>query len=138
MGDWLGTGRISYQKIKWRSFKDARIFAHSLGLKSGRYWREYYKSEKKPDDIPTNPEQVYKKEWKSMGDWLGTGRIASQLKQFRSISLARKYVRSLRLQNQKQWREFAKSGKLPKDIPSDPGNHYKKEFKGYGDWLGTR
>ena len=38
---------------QYRSFKKARAFVRSLGLKSVAEWRAYCKSGKKPDDIPS-------------------------------------------------------------------------------------
>ena len=78
MGDWLGTGRIADQERKFRPFAEAREFVHSLKLPNENQWRKYCKSGKKPADIPSTPSITYKKEWKGMGDWLGTGRIADQ------------------------------------------------------------
>ena len=48
----------------------------SLQIKNEAEWRKYSKSKDNPRDIPANPNVVYKKDWKSMGDWLGTGYIA--------------------------------------------------------------
>ena len=50
--------------MTWRSFKETRKFAHSLKLNGKTEWEVYRKSDKRPNDIPTNPQQVYKKEWK--------------------------------------------------------------------------
>jgi hypothetical protein len=75
MGDWLGTGRIADRLRQHRSFKDARAFVRSLGLKSASEWFAYCKSGKKPDDIPGHgkPYQTYANDgWAGMGDWLGT------------------------------------------------------------------
>jgi hypothetical protein len=49
---------------------------------------------------------------------------------------AREYVRGLHFKNQKEFRKWHKSEKPP-DIPSTPRRTYKKEWKGWGDWLGT-
>ena len=97
------------------------------------------KSGKLPADIPTNPNQTYKdKGWAGMGDWLGTGTIASSLRQYRTFNAARKFARTLKLKGQKEWRLFCKSGKLPADIPATPSQIYKdKGWKGMRDWLGT-
>ena len=73
-----------------------------------------------------------------MGDWLGTGTIASQDKQFRPFKDARDFVRSLGLKGDRAWRNYCTSGNKPDDIPSAPERIYKN--KGYldlGDWLGT-
>jgi superfamily II DNA or RNA helicase len=138
-GDWLGTGTIASQFISYLSFKEARKFAVSLKLHSGAEWRAFTKSEKLPKDIPANPNQTYKDAgWAGMGDWLGTGTVAPRLKQYRPFKKARVFARSLKLNNNAEWRAFTKSEKLPKDIPANPNQTYKDAgWDGYGDWLGT-
>ena len=121
----------------WRTFSLARAFVHTLRLKSTVEWEDYCKSGKKPDDIPSHPGQVYRFEYKGMGDWLGTGSIASSKRVFRPFSEARAFVHNLRLKNVNEWRDYCKSGKKPSNIPAHPDGAYFAEFKGYGDWLGT-
>jgi len=59
-------------------------------------------------------------------------------KQYRSFEEARKFVRSLGIKSQRQWTAYCKSGKKPKDIPTNAQRFYKnKGWKNYGDWLGT-
>jgi superfamily II DNA or RNA helicase len=72
--DFLGTEKA------WRSFDEAREFAHSLKLRSNTEWREYCRSGKRPLDIPANPDTVYSDEWVSWPDFLGTvrGKAGSQ------------------------------------------------------------
>ena len=72
MGDWLGTGRIADQLRVYRPFNEARLFVHTLDLKSRADWNAYCKSGKKPPDIPTAPWQTYLTDgWAGMGDWIG-------------------------------------------------------------------
>jgi ribosomal protein L30/L7E len=98
MGDWLGTGRFSRSTA--RAFKKARAFVRGLGLKSHLEWSAYCKSGKKPDDISAAPGQTYANEgWAGHGDWLGTGRIALRLRQYRSFDDARAFVRGLGLKS---------------------------------------
>jgi len=139
MGDWLGTGYIATFSRKYRSFEEAREFARNRNLKTQKEWFEFTKSGQKPPDIPTSPVQVYKnKGWLNWGDWLGTGSIANFNKVYRSFEDAREFARNLNLKTQKEWREFTKTSKLPKDIPANPGGVYKdKGWKGTKDWLGT-
>ena len=87
MGDWLGTGNVHGRDREYQSFKEARDFVHKLGLKSSTEWKQYCKGElkrikkPKPEDIPTNPNNVYKdKGWKGYGDWLDTGRASPRRK----------------------------------------------------------
>jgi|GEM_PF-2042939 len=69
MGDWLGTGAIANHKRKFRSFKDARKYVRSLGLKSvDEYWK-WSKSGSRPIDIPATPHQVYKGKFTTYADW---------------------------------------------------------------------
>ena len=124
---------------KYRPFKEARRFARSLKLKKQSDWREYTKSGKKPADIPSDPNVVYKnKGWKNLGDWLGTGNLSAKerSKGYRSFENARKFARKLGLKNREEWMRYCKSGKKPADIPTSP-LVYKKEWIDYGDWLGT-
>ena len=63
--------KIRNKKL-WRPFKEAREFVRSLQLKNMREWRQYRKSNKKPDDIPSHPEKIYKNNgWKDCVNWLG-------------------------------------------------------------------
>ena len=125
-------------KKKFRDFKSAREFVRKLGLKNNKEWRIYLKINNIPDDIPKTPEEVYKNEWNSWGDWLGTGNIGNLNKKFLDFESARNIVRRLGLQDKNKWYDYCKSRNKPIEIPSNPNVVYKNEgWKGYGDWLGT-
>jgi hypothetical protein len=124
-GDWTGTGN-TYKK-EFTDFESAKKFVRKLNLKSGTYWSEYCKSGNKPNNIPRNPDQTYKnKGWTTWGDFLGTGIVASQLKQYRPFKEAKAFVRSLRLKGIMDWYAYCKSGNKPDDIPAAPWNVYKE------------
>ena len=57
---------------KFRDFESASMFVRELRFGIYNQWQEYCKSGNKPDDIPLDPEIIYKKEWKGWGYWLGT------------------------------------------------------------------
>jgi hypothetical protein len=63
IGYWLGNGnkKVNPPLQSHRSFKEAREFVRSLGLKNIQEWKDYCKSGNKPDDIPFTPWGVYKK-----------------------------------------------------------------------------
>jgi hypothetical protein len=124
-------------KKQFRDFESAREFVRSLGLSGQRKWYEYCKSDKKPDDIPTSPEKVFKKKgWISWGDFLGNGRVHNQ--NFLSFTEAKKFVHDLKLKDQHEWFQYCKSGNKPDNIPSNPNLKYKKDgWKSYGDWIGN-
>ena len=136
-GDWLGTGYVATYQRDYRPFPEARDFVRSLGLKNAAEWRDYCGSGKKPDDIPSVPYSVYAAEWRLWGDWLGTGTIAPQKREYRPFPEARDFVRSLGLKSESEWGDYCGSGKKPDDIPSAPPVVYPAEWRHWGDWLGT-
>ena len=42
---------------------------------------------------------IYEKKWKGMGDWLGSGYIAPNDRQYKSFEESRAFVRQLKLKN---------------------------------------
>jgi superfamily II DNA or RNA helicase len=137
LGDWLGTGKVATRYIKYRPFNEARAFVRNLHLNNQHEWEEYCKSGKKPQDIPQKAYRTYRNEWKGFGDWLGTNFVATQNREYRSFEEAKKYVRSLGLKDQADWQRYCRSGKKPDDISANPNLTYKKDWHGFGDWLGT-
>jgi len=127
LGDWLNTENTYLKGHIFRSFQESREFVRALKLNSETEWREYCKSGDKPDDIPSNPDQVYKnKGWKGHKDWLDHDRIATYNRTYLSFKEAREFVRALKLKGQKEWYEYCKSGNKPDDIPSYPWQVYKE------------
>jgi predicted helicase len=124
---------------KKRSYKEAKKYAQSLKLKNNKEWRAHARSQGFPKDIPSRVDDAYKKEWKSWGDFLGTGAIYPGLRKYRSYKEAKKYVQSLNIISKREWFRHTKSKSFPKDIPAGiaDGSAYKKEWKSWGDFLGT-
>ena len=124
---------------KFRDFESAREFVRKLELKSAKGWRDYCKSGNKPEDIPVNPNRNYKnKGWVNLGDWLGTGNIATRKlsKMYLSFSdgrnEARKLAKQHNIKNWDDWRNAVKKGLIPKNIPADPKRIYSKRRKNRG------
>lgn len=140
MGDWLGTDRVASNQIQYRTFGEAREFARSLKLSSETHWRAFCKSGRRPHDVPANPAKTYaSKGWKGMGDWLGTGTVATFQRKYLSFGDARKFVHSLGLRTKDDWSAYCKSGNRPPDIPAAVNRIYADEgWSGWGDWLGTK
>jgi hypothetical protein len=132
-GDWLGTGRT--QKKTFLPFTEGRAYVRSIGLKGTEAWCKWSKAER-PENIPSSPQIVYKDEWVSWGDWLGTGKACRRARVFLPYKEASAFVRSIKLKNVKEWFEWAKSLR-PDSIPSNPQNMYKDEWVSWSDWLGT-
>ena len=123
-------------KIKYRTFTQAKKFAHKLKLKNFQEWIEFCRSSKIPKDIPTHPDRQYKKKWKGYGDFLGTGNVSSITRSKNLLSwkeakpIYRRLAKEYGLKNGNDWRKFARTHqKLLRDlgIPSRPSRSYSKE-----------
>ncbi|MBK7650020.1 MAG: hypothetical protein IPJ20_03655 [Flammeovirgaceae bacterium] len=125
-------------KLRWRPFNEAREFVHSLGFKNWAQWRNFCNSGNRPDDIPSNPNLIYKDHgWKGNSDWL-TGTIGHHYRDYKPFKEARAFVHSLEFKRLAEWRAYLKSGHKLADIPFKPERLYSgKGWKGYGDWLGS-
>ena len=121
----------------YRSYEEARNYALQNKIKTQNEWRKFTKNKNFLLDIPKDPYKVYKnKGWVSYGEFLGTGRIADQFKKFRKFSDAKNYARSLNFNSSKEWYQFSKTKKFPKDIPVSVASHYRhKGWKSWSDFL---
>jgi len=134
--DFTGTGKVANQNREFKSFKDAKIFAISLNLKGEKEWRKYTQTNKIPKDIPVAPDILYKKQgtWTTWGDFLGTGAIANQNKEYLSAKDAKpvyqKLFKEYGIKNGRSWAQFAKTHKKLLEelhLPADVLVFYSKE-----------
>ena len=138
MGDWLGTGFVAHKLKEFLSFEIAKKKVVKLRLQGLQEWRQYCISGEKPNNIPSNPEKIYKESgWVGYGDWLGTGNMAAGSIIYLGFVQARKFTRNLKLNSRKKWEDYCNSGKKPNNIPKTPNYIYEsKGWKGWADFLG--
>ncbi len=136
MNDFLGT-KVGFDGT-WLSFEEAREYVRSLNLKSGTEWRNYYKTNTLPHNVPIDAAKIYKdKGWVSMGDWLGNNVVATQLKTYLPFKEARAFVWTLNLKSFDEYKSWWKENR-PNNIPANPNNTYKNDgWLSMGDWVGT-
>jgi hypothetical protein len=125
-------------RVAWKSFTEGRALVRGLGLGGHRGWQAWSKSGQRPSDIPADPFRTYRDDgWISWNDWLGfEGRAppGSML----PFAVGRAYVRKLKLEKVKEWREWRKSKERPSNIPSDPDRVYRDDgWVSWPDWLGN-
>ena len=139
----MGHNRTPPQFRKYRSFKNAKAFVKKLNLNTQKEWQEYAVSGKKPDDIPSNPNNTYRKtsEWKGFGDWIGSDYISSKVKSKSRwrFEKARKYVRRMNFKSLAEYRTYVLSEYAPLGLPVNLYGAYKeKGWKGSDDFLGKK
>jgi hypothetical protein len=115
-------------------FVVGRAYVRKLKLRSQKEWKAWSKSRQRPPDIPASPQRTYRDDgWISWPDWLGYGKRYDML----PFTVARAYVRKLKLRSRKEWFAWRKSGQRPSDIPSNPDQTYRDDgWISYPDWLG--
>ena len=149
LSEYMDEGELSKQlqikvweklsRFQWMEFVEARGFVRQLKLKNQAEWREFSKSDKRPFNMPTRPHVNYVNAgWVSLGDWLGTGTVATQNKSYKSFKAAKDCIQKLKIGSAKDWYSYADSNDKPKDIPYHPNRVYKNEgWLNWGDFLGT-
>lgn len=128
--DWLG-----YKLYDFVHFDVAKNFARQLGLKNIKEWKEFCKSDKKPKNIPSTPQSVYKKEWTNWGDFLGSGNIWVRNIEWASFDEARKFAKNLNLKSSQDWYDYISKNDLPNYIPRNPDYVYKEKWIGWNYFL---
>ena len=136
---WLGTEKPKNYKKDYLSYDESKLIITKFKIIGKNYWSGFCKSGKKPKNIPSSPDRIYKnKGWKGWGDFLGTGIISNKNRTYIPFEQTKDFAQKLKLTDKNEWSGFCKSGKKPKNIPSSPDRIYKnKGWKGWGDFLGT-
>jgi hypothetical protein len=125
----------------WRSFNEARKFAHSLKFQSIRQWRACARAAFLPTDIPRSPPDVYRSEWKGYPDFLGYEPwrpVHQPVQSFRSFRKTRMFAQALKMNSRAEWLIFARSKRRPEDIPPDPDKTFAGQWSGWPDFLGYK
>ncbi|MCA8287626.1 DUF559 domain-containing protein [Burkholderia vietnamiensis] len=118
-----------------RPYAEASAWAQSMGIKSQRDWFERRRLGLTPDDLPASPPQVYKSEWTTWGDFLGTGIAYRQKMPIRSYAEAQSWAAAQGISSRREWMLWCKREDFPEDLPTNPWRSYKSEWTGWGNFL---
>ena len=137
--DWLVSpdSQVEYSPFPW-----AREFVRSCRIPGMDAWRDFLRENgavirEHRMTLPERPHLEYRDTgWKGWEDWLGTGIP------FRDFRTTRKFVRSLKLKDEKHWFDYC-LGRLPnrparsEKVYTFPDVAFRDEgWAGWGDWLG--
>ena len=120
----------SMKKAALYSFQDARRMARNHGFESRQEFLDY--SCPGAYQLPKNPEDVWKEDWKGWDDWLGIPYRFSE---------GREIARSMAISSEEAYLQLFKDKQIHDDdrasrLPYRPDLKYKSEWKGWNDWLG--
>ena len=136
-GDFLGTGKKKNTKQDWISYAEAKEFIQTQGITSAAEFSEWRKSELRPHNFPSNPRTIYKEEWSSWGDFLGTGNTNTKTKEWMPFLEAKAFIQTQGITLVSEFYKWKKSDKKPHNFPATPHSVYKEEWNGWKDFLGT-
>ena len=128
-GVFLGTGNI-YKKT-FRSYESAQALMRELSIRTRSQFKEWNRVGKRPNDIPANPNEVYKSKWKGWNAFFGK-------KNWMSYEAAQALMQGLGIKTVRQFKEWNRVGKRPNDIPANPNEVYKSKWKGWNAFFGKK
>ena len=123
------------------TYDEAKKNIKKYKIKNSRQWREFKKSGKKSPRIPASPDKIYlNKGWLGWSDFLSSNAVYERynFKNIVSYSDLKKIIKNNSIKNEKDWRSFKKSNKFKAIYPRNPQFFYKKEWKGWPDFLGKK
>ena len=105
------------------TYDEYKKWLQDQGIKTHNEFRKFDKS-KFPSGYPKEPSKFYKKEYKGLGDMLGTGTVATQNLEWLSPKEARIAIRKItkdvfggRPFTQRDWINAHKAGEIPASLP---------------------
>lgn len=131
------------------SFQDAKKIVHSYGFKTHPEYSRFMNSSKRPVNLPKAPQYIYKDQWVSWPDFLGTKqvekpkptkgkgkyRIRGTAKTFLPYEKAKEIIQSFKFKSHDEYRHWSKT-KRPSSIPGQPADFYKGQFEGWDVYFG--
>lgn len=113
--------QIKQYKGKWLTYENAKEYIHGLELRNIDEWKKYANNGKLKN-IPSNPDEVYKKLF-SWDDWLG-------IKYYAYSECVNWVSNNLHINDANQWPNI--TNQLPRLIPVNPDQYYADS--GWTDW----
>ena len=129
-GDWLGTDEVSSKLRIFLPFKEAKRYVQTLKIKNHLEWVDYCKSNKRPNNIPSNPQLEYKnKGWIGYGDWLGTN-VRGKGNNISYVELI-KLIKKTKVKSEKEWFNYWDNNDKPMNVPKHINKTIYNEWKGW-------
>lgn len=127
------------QKKIWLPIAEASAWAIANGIKNRKEWKSL--GDRRPEGFPAAVEYAYGEMFYELGGWggfLGTGRLSTSQREFKSIEEASQWAQEHNVQSSTEWKRLDK----PNDIPGNPFQTYGaeafREIGGWGGFLGTQ
>lgn len=142
--DFLGCNPESGNQKSFWSFSVARTHVRALRLAGATAYREWARTDQRPDGIPTHPEKTYATRWKGWRNFLGNKpphvprKRPGPASKIYSFKEAREIAKGLGLKTIREWDTYARGETRDSRLPIRPDTAYcKLGWSGWPDFLGT-
>lgn len=147
-GDWISWGDFfgTNYEVK-KNYVDYNIFKKELLKRKVNSQTEFYeftKDKKFPKNFPKAPQNYYSrrnvwKGWRNLFEKRPSyeRNNKNELIHYLSYDEAKLIVHKMNISSSSEWQKLLKLNKIPDKIPGYPSTAYLKEFKGWGDFLGS-
>jgi hypothetical protein len=130
-GDFLGTGNKWDNNVEHLDYNKAKLFLFNYKLKIAADYKLFIKDNNY--NLPSKPNRYYKNRgWVSWGDFLGTGKVANQLRVFYPYDIFKEKIKELKIKSFYSYKKYIKTNKTDNKLPTNPNIVYKN--KGWVSW----
>jgi superfamily II DNA or RNA helicase len=125
-------------EIEFVNYELAQKYFKDNNIITQKDWNKHCIAGKRPKNIPRNPQQVYRKEWKNWGEFVGSGFVSYSRRSFLNYKEAKEVLKDKNIKSAKQWKTYCNEGHKQDNIPMNVQDYYSdKGWKGWSDFLGT-
>jgi len=136
LSELFGTGNRLHNQ-PYVTYQKAKKIIRKLNIESQGEFVKFRKTKKfKSLNIPSNPNREYK-EFEGFEIFLNS-RQYKKRKSFLSFEQAKRFVKKLNIESEKKWILLKKSKNFPKNLPRTPQKVYRKDWKGWNNFLGKK
>ncbi len=136
LSELFGTGNRLHNQ-PYVTYQKAKKIIHKLNIGSQQEFIKFRKTKKfKSLNIPSNPGREYK-EFEGFEIFLNS-RQYKKRKSILSFEQAKSFVKKSNIESKKKWILLKKSKNFPKNLPRTPQKVYRKDWKGWNNFLGKK
>ena len=133
-GHFLSTGVIASKYIEFMSFEEAQQLMLAEGIKSNNQFKQWCKSEKRPNNFSRTPWNTYDK-WQNWSHFLGTTNKGPKDYEFMTFCEAQELMKKCNIKTFNQFKQWCGEGCRPNNFPSCPDKKYHIDWCGWNHFL---
>jgi hypothetical protein len=138
--EFLGSNSRDPKKVSesFVKYHEAKKIIKNYKILNTKDWKIFSTSGKRPEIVPAAPDRFYKnKGWKGWGDFLSSNLVSGRkYNDYLTFEKIKNEIKKFNLKDERSWRKFKKTSDFKNYYPRNPDKFYKKQWKGFPDFLG--